>query len=110
MRLPARPTIYEINTAVWLERLGREGGRALTLAEVPAAAFAAFERARRGRVEPVVRQSRRTGRQKAPTGWIGRTIRDLVLPMFLRQAAEGARELYRYQLPAWEPTSPAAQS
>ena len=36
MRLPARPTIYEINTAVWLERLGRPHGRALTLDEVPA--------------------------------------------------------------------------
>ena len=36
MRLPARPTIYELNTAVWLQRLGRERGRALTLDEVPA--------------------------------------------------------------------------
>ena len=34
MRLPPRPTVYEINTAVWLERLGR--GRSLTLDEVPA--------------------------------------------------------------------------
>jgi len=42
MRLPPRPTIYEINTAVWLERLGREGGRPLTLAEVPAAAWDAI--------------------------------------------------------------------
>jgi hypothetical protein len=39
MRLPARPTIYEINTAVWLERLGRPRGRPLTLDEVPAAAW-----------------------------------------------------------------------
>ena len=36
MRLPSRPTIYEINTAVWLERLGRELGRPLELGEVPA--------------------------------------------------------------------------
>ena len=35
MRLPTRPTVYEINTAVWLERLGRQRGRALTLSEVP---------------------------------------------------------------------------
>ena len=28
---PPRPTVYEINTAVWLERLGRGRGRALTL-------------------------------------------------------------------------------
>lgn len=34
-RLPPGPAIYEINTAVWLERLGRGEGRRLTLAEVP---------------------------------------------------------------------------
>ena len=27
MRIPAKPTIYEINTAAWLQRLGRGGGR-----------------------------------------------------------------------------------
>jgi hypothetical protein len=37
MRLPPRPTVYEINTAVWLERLGRSRGRPLALDEVPAA-------------------------------------------------------------------------
>jgi hypothetical protein len=37
VRVPPRPTIYEINTAVWLERLGRERGAALRLDEVPAA-------------------------------------------------------------------------
>jgi len=42
MRLPPRPTIYEINTAVWLERLGRDGGRPLTLGEVPGAAWDAI--------------------------------------------------------------------
>src|SRR5437763_3866116 len=36
MRLPVRPTVYEINTAVWLERLGRASrGRPLRLDEVP---------------------------------------------------------------------------
>ncbi len=35
MRVPARPTVYELNTAVWLERLGRPRGRPLTLDEVP---------------------------------------------------------------------------
>jgi 2-polyprenyl-6-methoxyphenol hydroxylase-like FAD-dependent oxidoreductase len=69
----------------------------------PAAAFTAFEQLRRRRVEPVVRQSRRTGRQKAPSGWIGRKIRDFVLPLFLRKGAEAAaRELYGYQLPKWD--------
>ena len=36
MRLPPRPTVYEINTAVWLERLGRGRGRPLALDQVPA--------------------------------------------------------------------------
>jgi alpha amylase-like protein len=35
LRLPPRPTVYEINTAVWLERLGRPRGAPLTLDEVP---------------------------------------------------------------------------
>jgi len=39
MRLPPRPTVYEINTAVWLERLGRELGRPLRLEEAPDAAW-----------------------------------------------------------------------
>jgi FAD-dependent urate hydroxylase len=69
----------------------------------PAAAFAAFERLRRPRVEPIVRQSRRTGRQKAPSGWLGRKVRDLVLPVFLRKGAEAAGELYRYRLDWDEP-------
>jgi hypothetical protein len=42
MRLPGRPTIYEINTAVWLERLGRQRGRPLKLGEVPGAAWDAL--------------------------------------------------------------------
>ena len=35
MRVRARPTIYEINTAAWLRRLGRELGRQLGLGDVP---------------------------------------------------------------------------
>jgi len=35
VRVPARPSVYEINTAVWLERLGRRRGRPLELGEVP---------------------------------------------------------------------------
>ena len=42
MRLPRRPTIYEINTAVWLQRLGRERGRPLALDEVPGAEWDAL--------------------------------------------------------------------
>ena len=35
MRLGVRPTVYEINTAVWLRRLGHERGPPLGLGEVP---------------------------------------------------------------------------
>ena len=69
----------------------------------PPVAFATFERLRRERVEPIVKQSRRTGQQKAPAGWIGRKVRDLVLPVFLRRGAEATAEVYRYQLNWDEP-------
>jgi 2-polyprenyl-6-methoxyphenol hydroxylase-like FAD-dependent oxidoreductase len=73
----------------------------------PGAAFAAYEAQRRGRVTPVVRQSRRTGKQKAPSGWLGRQLRDVMLPTFLRMAARGAQELYRWTPPAWPKGEPA---
>src|SRR5688572_12462396 len=34
---PAEPTIYEINTWVWLHELGRQEGRPVTLGSVPQA-------------------------------------------------------------------------
>ena len=63
-------------------------------------AFAAFERVRRGRVEPILKQSCRRGRQKAPTGWLGRRIHDAILPVFLKSSARAAIELYRYDVEA----------
>jgi Alpha amylase, catalytic domain len=42
MRWPLRPTVYEINTAVWLDRLGRDRGHSLELDEVPAGAWDAI--------------------------------------------------------------------
>ena len=73
------------------------------LRDIPQAssAFAAFERLRRSRVEPILKQSRRTGQQKAPAGWLGRRIRDLILPIFLKSSARAANELYGYALD-WE--------
>jgi hypothetical protein len=35
VRLPSRPTIYEINTAVWLGELSRQQGRTVELSTVP---------------------------------------------------------------------------
>ena len=43
MRLPKRPTVYEINTAVWLQRLASQnGGSPPSLADVPAASWDAL--------------------------------------------------------------------
>jgi Alpha amylase, catalytic domain len=42
MRIAARPTVYEINTAVWLTRLGRDRGAPLRLDEVPGSEFDAL--------------------------------------------------------------------
>ena len=36
---PAKPVIYEINTAIWLGDLSRAAGRPVTLADVPASAW-----------------------------------------------------------------------
>jgi 2-polyprenyl-6-methoxyphenol hydroxylase-like FAD-dependent oxidoreductase len=67
-----------------------ETSRALTM----------FESIRRQRVDPILKQSRRTGRQKAPTGWLGRKIRDAILPVFLKSSARAAIELYGYDVEA----------
>jgi Alpha amylase, catalytic domain len=42
VRLPPRLTLYELNTAPWLERLGRASGRPLQLGEVPGAEWDAL--------------------------------------------------------------------
>ena len=36
---PARPVIYELNTAIWLADLSRDAGRPVTLAEIPGSAW-----------------------------------------------------------------------
>ena len=42
MRVPARPTLYEINTAVWLAQIGRARGHTLGLADVSGAEWDAL--------------------------------------------------------------------
>jgi 2-polyprenyl-6-methoxyphenol hydroxylase-like FAD-dependent oxidoreductase len=61
-------------------------------------AFAAFERIRRGRVEKLVREARRTGNRKAASNPVTRAIRDLVLPVFLKSGVKGLREVYAHQI------------
>jgi len=62
------------------------------------AAFATFENLRRERVERVVKEARRTGNQKAPSGAIGRAIRDLVLPFFLKMGVKATEPVYSYRV------------
>ena len=86
---------------------GRVAGSPMVLAQclrdidAPAHAFAAFERARRRRVEAIVKQSRRTGNAKAVSGPIGEWIRDRVLPLFLRLGTQAQERHYAFRL-NWE--------
>ena len=61
-------------------------------------AFGTFEQLRRDRVERVLQQSRQTGQQKAPNGWLGRKFRDLILPTFLHKGAQATKWMYAYPL------------
>lgn len=70
-------------------------------------AFAAFERLRRDRVEEIVKQARRTGNQKAPSGAFGRALRDLVLPFFLKMGVKQTEPVYSYRVD-WDERIPAS--
>jgi 2-polyprenyl-6-methoxyphenol hydroxylase-like FAD-dependent oxidoreductase len=60
-------------------------------------AFSAFERIRRGRVEAIVRQSRRNGRGKAVSGPVAEWVRDRVLPFFLKLGTRAQERQYAYR-------------
>lgn len=62
----------------------------------PAKAFAKYENLRRERVEKVVAWGKRNGEQKAP-GPVGRVVRDLVLPVIMKQLAKGDRFRWVYE-------------
>ena len=66
--------------------------------DVPEHAFAAFERARRKRVEAIVKQSRRNGSGKAVSGPVGEWVRDRVLPLFLRLGTKAQERQYAYRV------------
>ncbi|MGL3151248.1 FAD-dependent oxidoreductase [Microbacterium sp. A82] len=65
----------------------------------PAAAFAAFEKIRRPRVEKIVKAAARINNSKAP-GPLGRMMRDALLPTVLRLTADtkSSREIYEHHL------------
>lgn len=65
-------------------------------------AFAAYERARKERVEFVVRETRRLGARKAaPPGAFSRWMRDRMLPIFLKKGVQTFDPIYNYRID-WE--------
>lgn len=70
-------------------------------AGAPERAFAAFERARRKRVQTIVRQSRRTGSTKAVSSPVAEWFRDRLLPLFLRFGAAAQERQCAFRV-AWE--------
>jgi 2-polyprenyl-6-methoxyphenol hydroxylase-like FAD-dependent oxidoreductase len=73
------------------------------LRDVPGveAAFAAYQRIRKERVDHVVHETRRTGNAKTPPGLLGRLVRDLVLPVFLRNGVDTFKDIHRHHIP-WD--------
>lgn len=72
--------------------------RCLRDADDPARAFTTFAALRRPRVEAIVRQSRRNGDGKAPSGPIAEWLRDRALPLFLRLGAAAQARAYAYRI------------
>jgi FAD-dependent urate hydroxylase len=61
------------------------------------AAFEAFHTEREPRVTRVIQETRQTGGQKSP-GALGRTIRDLMLPIFLKKQVGKTTSLYQHHI------------
>ena len=66
--------------------------------DVAEPAFAAFENARRQRVEAIVKQSRRNGSGKAVSGPVTEWVRDRLLPLFLRLGRRVQDRDYAYRV------------
>ena len=68
----------------------------------PGQAFAAYERARRARVQRIIKRAARVNSSKAATG-VSRIARDAMLPHILKLVANSrhSRELYGYHID-WE--------
>ncbi len=61
------------------------------------AAFARFERLRRGRVTQAIRTGRAAGSQKHAQSWLARRIRDLILPMVMPMGARMQEKLFSFR-------------
>jgi FAD-dependent urate hydroxylase len=64
----------------------------------PAQAFALFEHLRKGRVERIAREARRTGNRKIAGNPVSRKVRDLLLPRFLEMGAKNVEHSYSYRV------------
>ncbi|EPD95891.1 MULTISPECIES: FAD-dependent monooxygenase [Streptomyces] len=70
-------------------------------------AFAAFQGARKDRVEKVIKEGRKTGNQKAAANGFQRAVRDLVLPFFLKLGVKATEPVYSYRVDWEEPVTAA---
>ncbi|SIQ82377.1 2-polyprenyl-6-methoxyphenol hydroxylase [Haladaptatus litoreus] len=61
-------------------------------------AFETFETLRRERVKDIVKKSRETGNQKAPSNVVTRKMRDIVLPFFLKRGMKNFEQIYSYRV------------
>lgn len=64
----------------------------------PADALQKFFTLRRERAERAVLQSRRNGSRKTPRNAFGRMIRDMLLPIFLKQGGDATKWMYDYHI------------
>lgn len=62
------------------------------------AALVKFVELRKERAEKIVEQSRRNGSRKTPTSAFGRFMRDLLLPIFLKQGGDATKWMYDYHI------------
>jgi 2-polyprenyl-6-methoxyphenol hydroxylase-like FAD-dependent oxidoreductase len=70
----------------------------------PTSAFAQYQAMRKERVEWIGREARRSGGRKV-AGPVGRLLRDLLLPIFLRLGEKASREAFAYRIDWDEPAA-----
>ncbi|MFD8618538.1 FAD-dependent oxidoreductase [Streptomyces sp. NPDC059513] len=85
--------------------LGMEDAYELALAlhehRTAPGAFRAFEESRRDRIAAMAKQARQTGAVMTPSHWAARTIRDLMLPIAIKQGVRKGTEAYSYRPSPW---------
>lgn len=69
-------------------------------------AFATFERLRKDRVEGMVEEARKSSSRKGPTNALTRSLRDLMVPFFIKMGVRKARKAYSYRVEWDEEVAP----